>query len=299
MPSTPLAMPADALVAAALTPITTSGDRDERVTAGYLESLLADGARGLAVAVHTGRGAGMPMDARAGLIRRAATLSPIVVTGIWAGDDVERAAGVAAAAGATALLMEAAHPHDAAREVERLDVASAASGLPLIAFDLYARPYGRHVRQAVLAHAGVHAYKPALLHDAIACQEGIDDAVAAAVIVLTGEDRMFVPSLLWGATGALVGIAAAATPVTARALAAVSAGADDVAAASRALDALARVTFRPPFDGYVQRMAWVAADEGRIPWAYAIDPARPSGLRDGERDHVLAVARALRGRVDI
>jgi hypothetical protein len=52
------AAPAGALVAAALTPTTAGGRRDEAVTRAYIESLVADGADGLAVAVHTGRGRG-------------------------------------------------------------------------------------------------------------------------------------------------------------------------------------------------------------------------------------------------
>jgi 4-hydroxy-tetrahydrodipicolinate synthase len=80
----------------------------------------------------------------------------------------------------------------------------------------------------------------------------------------------------------------------ARALAAV--GGPDLVAAGRALDELARVAFRAPFDGYVQRMAWIAADEGRIPWEYAVDRARPAGLRDAERNEVVTTARSLRVR---
>ncbi len=281
-----------ALVAAALTPTTAEGRRDESVTRAYLESLAADGADGLAVAVHTGRGASLPLDERAALVRLATTVSPVVVTGVWPDDDTARAAATAAEAGATALLMAPSHPIDTERELRRLDVASAESGLPLVAFDLYTAPYTSRVRRAVLAHPGVRAYKPALLGDALACQEGIRDALDARVAVLTGEDRMFVPSLLWGATGALVGIAAAATSLTARALAATDG--PNLVIAARALDELARVTFREPFDGYVQRMAWIAADEGRIPWEYAVDPARPAGLLDTERDEVIATARSLR-----
>ena len=105
-------------------------------------------------------------------------------------------------------------------------------------------------------------------------------------------------SLLWGAEAALVGIAAASVEVAA-ATGRRHLGGDAASflIASSALDALAAVTFRQPWDGYVQRMLWVAADEGLIPEDMAFDPLRPSELSDRERPEVLEVARASRQSV--
>ena len=63
------------------------------------------------------------------------------------------------------------------------------------------------------------------------------------------------------------------------------------------VDELARVTFRPPYDGYVQRMLWIAADEGAIPEEFATDPYRPGELADDERAEVLRVVRQCRDQV--
>ncbi|SEE98967.1 dihydrodipicolinate synthase family protein [Ruania alba] len=281
-------------LAAVLTPTAADGSTDLDVARRYFASVMDDGVDGLAVAVHTGRGDRLDIEARSTLISRAREVSGQVVTAVWSGDDPVWPAE-AEGAGATALLIAPGYPDDPGVEAQRLDRIAEASALPLIAFDLYLRPYDDVTREAVLAHPAVRAFKSARMHDAIASQSGIRAAQRHGVPVLTGEDRMFVPSLMWGATGALVGIGAAATAVTVRALSAFRAG-DGIVAASRALDSLAEATFRPPFDGYVQRMAWIAAAEGRIPAEFAHDPARPAQLSDDERDGVVrAAARAMRG----
>ncbi len=84
---------------------------------------------------------------------------------------------------------------------------------------------------------------------------------------------MLGPSLMWGADAALVGIAAAVPRVTVDLLDAWLAGRyrDFVATALRA-DALGALVFRAPVDTYVQRMAWLAAWEGRLPRSLCHDP---------------------------
>ncbi|WP_159619675.1 dihydrodipicolinate synthase family protein [Ruania rhizosphaerae] len=283
-----------ACLAAVLTPTASDGSIDPEVAREYFASVVEDGVDGLAVAVHTGRGDRLGVEARSELISCARDVSGQVVTAVWPGDDPAWPEE-AARAGATALLVAPEHTLDPGNEVRRLDEIAQSSRLPLIGFDLYLHPYDDSTREAVLAHPAVRAFKPARMHDAIACQSGIRAAQRLGVPVLTGEDRMFVPSLLWGATGALVGLGAAATSVTVRALRAFRTG-EGLVGASRALDALAEVTFCDPFDGYVQRMAWIAVAEGRIPAEFAHDPARPGGLSESERDRVVHVAAcAVRG----
>lgn len=287
-----------AVVAAAATPRDAAGTVDLAVSRRYFQHLVADGADALAIAVHTGRGDRLTEGTRAELVAAAAALEVPVVAGVGATGsvaEVERWAKLAVASGATALLVfppvGATTPADALAHHERV---WQATGVPLVAFDLYLRPYSAQVLEAVLGHPGVAAFKPARLHDAVASQDGIVAARDHDVLVLSGEDRMLGPSLLWGAEGALVGLAAAATSVTTALVQARRDGAHAAfVQASTAVDELARVTFRAPVDGYVQRMLWIAADAGWIPQRYAVDPDRPADLRDSERDEVLGVARRL------
>ncbi|PSL02055.1 4-hydroxy-tetrahydrodipicolinate synthase [Haloactinopolyspora alba] len=294
------------LVAAPATPMHADGSVDVDVYGAYVDHLVRTGAGGLAVAAHTGRGERLPTELKAGLVRRAAATGVPVIAGVGStGPDADAAeqaewAAAAAAAGAEALMVfPPADVADVASVLAQHDRLAEAGGLPLLCFDLYTRPYPYDVLTRLLDHPGVVAFKPARLYDAIACQAGIAAARARGRLVLTGEDRMLGPSLMWGAEGALLGIAAAAVPVTAAAVetfaAAVHTSARDAAArfleVSAVVDELARVSFRPPYDGYVQRMLWVAADEGAIPDEFAVDAYRPPDVDDGERAEVLRVVR--------
>jgi len=282
------------LIAAAATPADPAGEVDAGVLAAYLGGLVADGADALAVLAHTGRGPYLSEHVRDLVVRTAVDTGVPVVVGVGGRpgerpDSVVRAAGHAAELGAHGLLV---FPPDVGA-VERHDAVWRAAGVPLLAFDLYTRPYPPPVLAELLDHPGVAALKVARLHDAIACQAALGAANAAGRLAVTGEDRMFGPSLMWGAQAALVGLAAAAVPVTARVLRAFADKeyAEFVVASAR-LDRLASVVFDEPVEGYVQRMLWVAAAEGRIPPAHAHDPHRPD-LSDVERDQVRAVLDAV------
>lgn len=255
------------LIAATLTPRGKAGI-DPVIFRGYLESLLRDGAEALAVAAHTGRGPHLSRDERKLVICAARELGVPVLVGV---DETEQARQ-AAELGADGVLVfppasDTLGLHEAIWQ---------ASALPMVAFDLYLRPYPAAVLDEILAHPGVAGLKLARLHDAIACQRGIAVARAAERLAITGEDRMFGASLMWGAQAALVGLAAASVPVTADTLRAWRDGRfADFVAASAATDAFAEATFFEPFDGYVQRMKWIAAAEGRFPHEHATDPYAP------------------------
>ncbi|MGP3910570.1 dihydrodipicolinate synthase family protein [Nonomuraea sp. 10N515B] len=166
----------------------------------------------------------------------------------------------------------------------------AAAGLPMIAFDLYTQPCPPATIRRILHLPGVAGLKTALLSDAMGCQETIALTREAGRLAITGEDRMFGPSLLWGAEAALVGIAAASVETTAAVMRAFEG--DDLRGfekASARLDRLAAVTFTGPMEGYVQRMFWLAAAEGLIPESHAHDPYGPA-LPAGERAEVLGAA---------
>ncbi|NUO55724.1 MAG: dihydrodipicolinate synthase family protein [Hamadaea sp.] len=269
------------LIAATATP-TGPGGLDPGILASYLGGLVADGAGGLAVLAHTGRGPFQSDSVRDHVIQAAVRTGVPVVAGV----DGVRQAQRAAEAGADALLV---FPPDPGEAVALHQALWAATGLPLIAFDLYLRPYPLPVVRDLVELPGVAGLKVALLRDDAACKDAIAATVAADRLAITGEDLMFVPSVGWGAQAALVGIAAAAVPATAQVLQAALAG--EAGDTSR-FDRYAETIFGDPVDGYVQRMLWVAAAEGRIPPEYAVDPHGPA-LPDDEHERVLEVVRAL------
>lgn len=273
------------LVAATLSPACATG-LDPEVLDGYLRSLLADGAEALAVAAHTGRGPHLTAEQRDLVVRTAVRTGAPVLVGV-SGTEAAAQAVRAAELGAHGVLV---FPPDEDAEPQH-DAIWRAGGLPMLAFDLYLRPYPPAVLARLLRHPGVAGVKLARLHDAIACQTGITMARDTDRLAVTGEDRMFGASLLWGAQAALVGLAAAAVHVTGDTLRAWNRGDHTgFVAASARTDAFAAVVFDAPVDGYVQRMQWIAAAEGRIPAAYATDPYVPA-LPETERERVIAVAR--------
>lgn len=278
-----------ALIAAAATPMTASGEVDLDVVSRYLAGLVADGAAGLAVLAHTGRGPYLSPDVRAAVIGRAVALGVPVLVGVGGSDDPASVAGqarVAADLGADGVLVFPS----AGDRVALHEAVWQASRLPMVAFDLYTMPCPEGTMRELLAHPGVAGLKTALLTDAIGCQRAIALTREAGRLAITGEDRMFGPSLLWGAQAALVGIAAASVGVTAAVLRAYrGSGLREFEEASGRLDRLAEVTFTDPMEGYVQRMLWLAAAEGRIPESHAADPYGPP-LPEEERAVVLGVA---------
>jgi 4-hydroxy-tetrahydrodipicolinate synthase len=299
------------LIAAAATPMTASGEVDPDVVTAYFRGLLADGADGLAVLAHTGRGPFLPPPVRAAVIRAAVALGAPVLVGVGgsagtadpgrvtarlttgdrtaepgggAPEDAVEQARVAAGLGADGVLV---FPSERDR-VARHDAVWRAAGLPMIAFDLYTLPCPPAVLGEIVRHPGVAGLKTALLSDAMGCQEAIRITRAAGRLAITGEDRMFGPSLLWGAEAALVGLAAARVGVTRDAMRAREG--DDLPEFERAstrLDRLAAVTFTAPMEGYVQRMLWLAAAEGRIPRTHAFDLYGP-GLGADEEARLVA-----------
>lgn len=279
------------VTAAMLTPFDSAGTPDVDAAGPYAASLVRDGVRGLAVGAHTGRGLLLAGAVRRALIRtvRAAVDVPLVAgVGLGHADAptpsaVERTlvatATDLAASGADALLV---YPvaRDAHPDLPALHAAVAdAAGLPVIAFVLYEAASGHRysvdLARRLVATDGVAGIKLAVLDDAVACQDILTACRAERpdTILFTGEDRMLGPSLMWGADAALVGIAAAVPGVTVDVLDAWTdrRHAEFVTASARA-DALGARVFRSPVDTYVQRMAWLAAWEGRLPRSVCHDP---------------------------
>ncbi|MEV6864958.1 dihydrodipicolinate synthase family protein [Streptosporangium subroseum] len=307
------------LLAAAATPMTASGEVDLDLMTAYFRSLLADGADGLAVLAHTGRGPFLPPPVRSAVIERAVSLGVPVLVGVGGALDEAQPSGVT-------VTLSTARPDDLAaaqgtspgsteRVVEEARVAAGlgavgvlvfpsaedrvalhdavwrGAGLPMIAFDLYTLPCPPAVLEEIVRHPGVAGLKTALLSDAMGCQEAIRITREAGRLAITGEDRMFGPSLLWGAEAALVGLAAARVDVT-RDVMRAFAGNDlrEFERASALLDRLAAATFTAPMEGYVQRMLWLAAAEGRIPRSHAFDCYGPAMGEDERAREKAALA---------
>ncbi|MEV4125497.1 dihydrodipicolinate synthase family protein [Nocardia sp. NPDC049707] len=272
------------LFSAPATPFDRSGTARPEFALDYFRALVSHGADGLAIAAHTGRGPYLSAPVRADLVRMARQAGASVVVGVKNGDEARSAAD----AGAGAALVFPV-PGDTDSALRHIDQLWEVGRLPLIAFDLYTAPYSDATFAAVVEHPAVAAVKLARLSDAVACQDRIALVRDCGKLAITGEDRMFGASLTWGAEAALVGIAAAAVSLT-RSVLDTFAGRDMSAflEATRKLDEFAAATFREPFDGYVQRMTWVAGAEGLLPRHLLTDPYAPV-LPDDERDRVLEV----------
>ncbi|HEX3516755.1 MAG TPA: dihydrodipicolinate synthase family protein [Trebonia sp.] len=299
-----------ASIPAVLTPMTA--DRRVALTdlEGYASAIAAQPIGGVAAWVHTGRGPYLSIAERRRVLAtfRAATAKPLVV-GVAPpagseGDPVTEALAVAeeaVAGGADALLVfpPRAYADRPDRDQALLSLherLAARTGLPLILFILHAA-------------AGGYAYSPALLRDLLALPDvagvkiaTLDSAMTCQDVTtlvreefpgrlaITGEDRMFGPSLMWGAHAALVGIAAACGHLTTDLLARWfgSPGQDGFLAASARMDHFAEVTFVQPIEGYVQRMLWAAEAEGVISAEAAHDPfGQKIPAEDRERVHQL------------
>ncbi|MFV0131215.1 dihydrodipicolinate synthase family protein [Streptomyces sp. HMX112] len=299
---------------AVATPMDARGAVDFGALRGYAELMAAQPAGGVAVWAHTGRGLYLSDADRDRVLGvwRSAVGGP-VVAGVGvpraarpAGPEEAAAAAVAmarraAAGGADAVMVYPpawlAGDDDAAVELhERI---AEASGLPVVAFFLHGEaggyPYPPRLVERLLALPSAAGIKLATLDRAMACQDAIVAARPSGKPVITGEDRMFGPSLMWGADSALVGIAAARVPLTARVLDAWLAGdPGGFVRASQRLDRFARVTFLAPIEGYVQRMLWAAVWEGLIPEEAAHDPYGPR-LPGSERRAVVECLEELAG----
>ncbi|WP_419993163.1 dihydrodipicolinate synthase family protein [Streptomyces boninensis] len=306
---------------AVLTPMRADGTVDYDALDAYAAAVAAKPIGGLAVWAHTGRGLYLSESDRAAVLRawRASTTRPVIagvgvprdvrLTAVSAEAAIEesveatlRMAVAAAALGADAVMAyplaafaTLADGHE--RAVALHERIAAESGLPVLGFYLH-------------GEAGGYAYPPDLIRDlltlptalgvklatldrAMACQDAIRAAEPTGRLVVTGEDRMFGPSLMWGADTALVGIAAAQVELTTAVLDAWTAR-DETAfvRASARLDRFAEATFYAPIEGYVQRMLWAAVWEGLIPEPAACDPYGPA-MAPGERERVVDVLEAL------
>lgn len=303
-----------AAVPAVLTPMTA--DRCLAATAleRYASAIAAEPVGGVAVWAHTGRGPYLSAAERRHVLAifRAASTMPLIA-GVAPpmdnqDDPVESVLAVAedaAAGGADALLVfpprEFAGRPD--REAALLRLHERLAGhfqLPLLLFILHSAAggytYSPALLRGLLALPDVIGVKIATLDSAMTCQD-ITTLVRQEFpdrLAVTGEDRMFGPSLMWGAQAALVGIAAACSRLTTNLLDCwyTEGKRDGFVAASDRMDQFAAATFVQPIEGYVQRMLWAAEAEGIIPADAAHDPFGPR-IPAADRERVHRMVRSL------
>lgn len=303
---------------AVATPMTADGDVHWEALAAYGERLVASAPiGGLAVWAHTGRGLYLSRADRLRVLDtwRATTDLPLVV---GAGVPRDAPAGDFAAcveATVTVASDAVAHGADAVmvypweglrddRDRERRTVelhrrVSETVDLPLLGFYVHAEAGGYEYSPTLVAKllslpalAGV---KLATLDRAVACQDVLWTIRAAGEgrLAVTGEDRMFGPSLMWGGDSALVGIAAASAGLSTTLVESwTQQDLPAFVAASERLDRFAAATFCAPIEGYVQRMLWAAEHEGLLPAEAAHDAYGPP-LPVDERERVHAVLAEL------
>ena len=302
------------LLPAVATPMDSAGVVAYDALTSYAEALASGPIGGLAVWAHTGRGLYLSESDRSKVLTtwRQTTSAPIVagvgVPRALSVDSLEDAAdatvamAVAAAShGADAVMVYplaalGALPdgHDAAVRLHQR--VAAESGLPLVGFYLHGEaggyPYSPALIRDLLELPEMLGIKTATLDQAIGCQDAIWAGRGTGKLSITGEDRMYGPSMMWGADTALVGIAAAQVELSAAVLRTWTAGDHSgFVTASERLDRFAAATFYAPIEGYIQRMMWAAVWEGLLPEDAAHDPYGPS-LPLTERD---AVIRCLEG----
>lgn len=283
---------------AVLTPLRADGTLERAALERYAARMTAEAVGGVAVWAHTGRGPYLSAADRDTVLRvwRAATGAPVIAgAGVprdaqgstldGAADATVRMAERAAALGADAVMVFplaglAGLPDGDERAVRLHERVHAACGLPVLGFLLHGEaggyPYPPALVRDLLALPGTLGIKLATLNAAIDCQDAIRAGEGSGKLLVTGEDRMFGPSLMWGADTALVGVAAARAGLTTAVLQAWNAG-DHTAfvRASGRLDRFARAVFRAPIEGYVQRMLWAAVGDGLLPEESAHDPYGP------------------------
>lgn len=304
------------LLPAVVTPMDTDGVIAYDALTAYAGRIAAEPTGGVAVWAHTGRGLYLSPGDRSKVLEtwRQATDVPIVAgVGVPRSDSahtLQEAADAtvamalqAAAGGADAVMVYplaalGEQPDGHAQAIALHERVAAESGLPLVGFYLHGEaggyPYPPELIRDLLSLDAMLGVKTATLDRAIGCQDAIWAGRGTGKLLITGEDRMFGPSFMWGADTALVGIAAAQVELSAAVLRTWTAG-DHTGflTASDRLDRFAAATFYAPIEGYVQRMLWAAVWEGLIPDDAAHDPYGPT-LPAEERELLVRCLEELR-----
>lgn len=300
---------------AVFTPMDSSGAIAYDALIPYAGAIADREIGGIAVWAHTGRGLYLSAADRTKVLEtwRQATAAPIVAgvgvprsespASLQDAADLTVAMSLQAAdAGADAVMVYplaglAELPDGHAQAVKLHERVATESGLPLVGFYLHGEaggyPYPPELIRDLLSLDAMLGVKTATLDRAIGTQDAIWAGRDTGKLLITGEDRMYGPSFMWGADTALVGIASAQVELSVAVLRSWRAG-DHSAflTASDRLDRFAAATFYAPIEGYVQRMIWAAVWEGLIPEEAAHDPYGPA-LPSSERELVIRTLEEL------
>ena len=228
------------LLPAVVTPMDSDGVVAYDALTAYAGALTAESIGGVAVWAHTGRGLYLSPADRSKVLEtwRQATDVPIVagvgVPRCCVGCSLQEAADAtvamamdAAAGGADAVMVYPLAalgelPDGHAQAVALHERVAAESGLPLVGFYLHGEaggyPYPPALIRELLSLDSMLGVKTATLDRAIGCQDAIWAGRGTGKLLITGEDRMYGPSFMWGADTALVGIAAAQVSLSAAVL---------------------------------------------------------------------------------
>ena len=273
----------------AAVPVPFSGTRiNESAQRRYAESMRTEPLAGVAVWAHTGRGPHLSPEQRRTVLEvwRECLPDKVIVAGatdIGTAIDARRR-------GADALLI---HPvaDDPVRHHDRLS-----RELPGIVFWLYEAAggvaYDDATLHALLDLPHVFGIKIATL-DSVMTYQRLVRLVREhpGKLIITGEDRFLGYSMVAGADAALIGMAASVPGLPAALLQAQDAGDNTrFLSLTQAADAFAADTFCQPMEGYIRRMLWAAAVEGRIPPDACDDPWGP-GLDTVEQERVAEAVR--------
>ncbi len=287
-------------------PCRADGTIDTTAQARYVDYMAGQRVGAVAVWAHTGRGLHLVRGQRKLVLeawRRAG--HPLVAgVGPYAGehpdDEALAMADDAVAWGADALLVHPPRPYwhrpDGAARILRYHERLNDRGVAMLLFDLYAEaggvPYPLDLLHDLLQLPSVVGIKLATLHDCVRVQDII--ALVRQVpgkLAVSGEDRFFGASVMWGCTSALLGLAAACTDLSVEVLRAFLAGEyRRFVELSARVDRLAAAVFKAPMEGYVRRVLWALVTQGIVAPEAAHDPFGPVVADDDLR----AVAAAVR-----
>jgi len=276
----------------AAVPVPCSGrEINESAQRSYAASMAGEPLAGVAVWAHTGRGPHLSPEQRRTVIEawREALPGKVVVAGVH---DIGTAIDARRRDADALLIFPVAD--DPVRHHDRLS-----RELPGILFWLYEAAGGVAYDDATLHRLldlpHIIGIKIATL-DSVMTYQRLVPLVRAhpEKLILTGEDRFLGYSMLAGADAALIGMAAA-VPALATGLFHARDAEDHARfiALTRAADAFAAATFHEPMEGYIRRMLWAAAAEGRIPEDACDDPWGPALAVESRAHLARAVKDAL------
>jgi 4-hydroxy-tetrahydrodipicolinate synthase len=264
---------------------------DAAAQRSYAAWMAAQPVAGVAVWAHTGRGPHLSGEQRRLVLEtwREALSDRVVVAGAR---DITMA--IEARRGKADALLAFPQAADPVAYHQRLG-----RELPVIAFYLYGAAggvdYDDETLHRILELPEVIGIKVATLDSVMTFQRIV--AVLRehpTKMLITGEDRFLVYSLLLGARAALIGMGSALPDLQADLIRA--RWAEDwsrFVTLSELSDRFGQVTFVHPMEGYIRRMLWAAAAEGAIPESSCDDPWGPP-LPEEERRAVERMVRDAR-----